>query len=74
MTDEMKIYTCDDHDYHYPVGVASVVIAPNVDEARKALDKQLFEHSLRGYEEKSYTLNEMSIDRTQALVICDGNY
>jgi hypothetical protein len=70
----MKVFTCQDHDYHYPVGVASVVIAPNVEEARKALDKQLLKRGLRGYEGKSYTLNEMNTKRTDALVMCCGDY
>ena len=70
----MIVYTCTDHDYHWPVGVASIVVAPNEEEARKLLDAELVEGGLRPYEDKSYTLIPLSVMTAQAVILLDGNY
>lgn len=68
---EKKVYVCTDHDSHWPVGVASVVIADSEEEARKLLDEQLLEHGLLSYENSKYSLKEIT---SGAHVLCDGNY
>ncbi len=42
----MKIYTCTDHDTHYPVGGSSIVTAKDKREARKLLNEKLKEQGL----------------------------
>lgn len=70
----MKIFTCIDHDGHFPVGVASVIVAKDRREARQLLDKELKAHSLRLYTEKKYKLSEVSLKIAQALILRDGDY
>ena len=67
----MKIYTCIDHAQHFPVGCASVVIASNRPQAKKLLDAELKEHGLKA---GGYTLQEIDVNRSQAIVLRDGDY
>ena len=69
-----RVWICQDHDLHWPIGGGSVVIAENVVEARKLLDKKLISHGLKPYEEKSYTFRSYSMNRKQAHIISDGDY
>lgn len=68
----LKVYVCTDHDYHYPVGCASVAIAYAEDEARAMLDEQLIAHGLKPFEHKPYTLRQISGPVAEVLV--DGDY
>lgn len=68
----MNIYTCTDHEGHYPVGVASVVVANSEDEARKLLEAELAAHGLKNQE--PFTLRRIQIERPQAFVLNDGDY
>ena len=70
----MKLYTCTDHDYHWPVGVASIVLARNVEEARNLLDEKLIEHGLKPCKEKPYTLVKLPQAKPTAMILNDGNY
>lgn len=70
----MRVFTCVDHDCHYPVGVASVVVAENEQQARELLDAQLIEHKLKPYAKDPYTLQELSLDTPKAIVLRDGDY
>lgn len=70
----LKLYTCTDHDYHYPVGVASVVLAYGEEDARQWLDKKLVAAGLSPYAKSPYTLAEVSLHEPVAVVLCDGNY
>ena len=70
----MKLFICTDHDLHWPVGCGSVVWAESYEEARDLLDAALENHGLRPYEWCPYTLEEMSMDKPRAYVVCDGNY
>jgi len=70
----MKLFTCTNHDGHWPVGVASVILANDEKEARLLLDKALVEHGLRGSSQKLYTLLEVKLDKPLAIILCDGNY
>ena len=70
----MKVFTCDDHDFFWPVGVASVIVAKDRREAKKLLDQRLKEKGLKTFEGRKYTLVEMSMDKAEAKIISDGNY
>ncbi len=70
----MKLYICTDHACHYPVGVASVVVAADVDRARELLDLALIARGLKGSEREPYTLIEMDLREEGARVLCDGEY
>ena len=70
----MKVFTCDDHDFFWPVGVASVIVAKDRREAKKLLDQRLKEKGLKTFEGRKYTLVEMSMDKAEAKIICDGDY
>lgn len=70
----MKVYVCTDHDFHWPVGVASVVIAPDIQTARRLLDNQLALDGLAIFDESPYTLQDVSLDMPQAIILCDGDY
>ena len=70
----MRVYVCTDHDHHYPVGVASVVIAETENQARDLLDVQLRAHGLQPHAEEPYTLEPLDLSQAQAVVLRDGNY
>lgn len=67
----MRVYVCTDHDGHYPVGVASVVVAHTEEEARQLLVSELENHGLRG---KGFTLRCIQTESPQAFVLHDGQY
>lgn len=67
----MNVYTSTDHDGHW-VGVASVVVASNEEEARSLLVAKLRTHGLDGA--KPFTLRRINIDQPRAFVLQDGDY
>lgn len=67
----MRLWVCTDHDCHYPVGCASIVLAENEVAARWLLDAALVEHGLKATE---YTLTEIPLDQARAVVLNDGDY
>jgi hypothetical protein len=70
----MKLFICTDHDDHWPVGVASVVVAATEGEARALLDQELVSRGLRPHDRKAYTLREVDLSSQRAIVMCDGSY
>lgn len=68
----MNIYTCTDHDGHWPVPVASVVVANSEAEARALLMAELREHGLN--EKEPFTLRQIQTESPQAFVLSDGDY
>jgi len=74
----MKLYVCTDHDFHWPTGVASVIIAKNEDEAKELLNKALVRRGLQPYDEKPYVLHEISQKKSSNYIIrwrlLGGNY
>ncbi|KKN09766.1 hypothetical protein LCGC14_1043250 [marine sediment metagenome] len=70
----MKLFTCTDHDCHYPVGVASIIVAPNEFHARLHLDCRLIEQGLKPYDEYKYSLVEIEIERPHAIILQNGDY
>lgn len=67
----MRLWVCTDHDCHWPVGCASIVLADSEDEARALLDAALIDHALKP---TPYTLTEIPTDQARAVVLNDGNY
>ena len=70
----MKLYGCTDHDGHWPVGVSSVVIAHDENEARQLLDAELAKHGLNGFDNKPYTLEKIPQTKPVAVILQDGEY
>lgn len=70
----VKVFTCIDHDLHYPVGCASVVVAEDEPSARFLLDDALVERGLKPFSRSPYTLVELNTSEQRAVVLADGNY
>ncbi len=68
----MKVWTCTDHDGHWPVGVASVVVADTEDQARELLKAEIKEHGLDHH--KPFTLRRINTSRPKAFVLQNGDY
>lgn len=69
-----RVFACTDHDGHWPVGTASVVIAGDEKGARQLLDAKLVAGGLKPFADEPYTLTEISLNEPKAYVLCDGNY
>lgn len=69
-----KVWTCTDHEGHWPVGVASVVVAHTEDEARELLIKELATHGLTRPDLYTFTLTPLDLDKDHAVVLNDGSY
>lgn len=67
----MNVYVCTDHKGHWPVGVASVVIAATEDDARALLETELVAHGLGG---GMFTLRKIQNETPQAFILMDGDY
>lgn len=67
-----RLWVCTDHHGHYPVGVASIIMANSEDEARRLLAAGLRESGLDA--DKGFTLLELNISMPFARVLHDGNY
>lgn len=68
----MNVYVCTDHDIHYPVGGASVVVAETEDEARRLLSAALTGCGLNGTD--PFTLAKLELGSARAIVLRDGEY
>lgn len=68
----LRVFTCTDHEGHWPVGVASIVVADNEASARAILGGELYKHGLT--QDKSFTLREVDLARPNAIVLMDGDY
>jgi hypothetical protein len=68
----MKVFFCTDHDGHWPVGVASIVVAPNRETAASALSTRLNAIGLDG--NKPFTLTELDTTKAQIVILRDGDY
>jgi hypothetical protein len=70
----VNVYVCTDHDGRWPVGVASVVVAGDENEARRLLDAKLTEIHLKPSNVCPYTLQQISTEGPAALVLLEGDY
>ncbi|MFD2116352.1 hypothetical protein ACFSTH_08295 [Paenibacillus yanchengensis] len=67
----MKVFTCNDHRGHYPVGAASVIIAEDEQQARLLLSDELVQN---GLDDKYFTLQEIDSSFPKATILLDGQY
>ncbi len=67
----MNVYTCTDHEGHW-VGVASVIVAPSEEIARRLLVVELQAHGLKGT--APFTLRQINIAEPRAFVLQNGDY
>ena len=70
----MKYYICSEFEGHWPVGVAAVMRADNLDAAIRKLEDEL---STRGLTQDIKPGNVVCLDDYTgelAIVMCDGNY
>jgi hypothetical protein len=67
----MRVFTCSDYAGHYPVGTASVIVAPDEPSARDLLCRALTE---RGFNDHSVSLTELDTSSPKAIVLRDGEY
>jgi hypothetical protein len=68
----MRVWTCTDHAGHWPVGAASVVVAPDEATARRLLGAALASQGLS--DEDGFTLDEIDLTTPAAIVLQDGDY
>lgn len=66
------IFTCTDHDGHYPVGVCSIVVANSETEARILLKVALHEAGLD--ENEPFTLQVIDATKPRATILLNGDY
>jgi len=67
----MRVFTCTDHDGHYPVGVASVIVAANIERAGELLDAELVK---RGLKPGGWSILSLPTEAEGAFVLNDGDY
>lgn len=69
-----KVFICVDHDTHYPIGGASIIVAANKGSARRMLNSALIQNNLKDSLGCSYTLEEIDLTKPAAYILCDGGY
>lgn len=67
----MQVFVCTDHAGHWPVGVASVVVAADEADARALLTREL---ELRGLNRRPFTLYRISTNHAGTYVLRAGEY
>ena len=66
----MRLWTCTDHETHYPVGGASIVMAETEEKACELLTERLAEQGIAG----PFNLVEQDATKPFAIVLCNGDY
>lgn len=74
MTERLRVYVCTDHDGHWPVGVASVVVAADEVQARDLLDAELRKERLEPHDREPYTLCAIDLEQPSAHILNNGDY
>lgn len=67
----MRVFTCNDHYGHYPVGASSVVVAEDEHQAFSLLKDEL---ERQGIKDDRFTLVELDITKPRATVLDNGEY
>jgi len=70
----LRLFVCTDHDGIWPVGVASVILATDEEQARILLDSELLASHLKPHDQEPYTLWEIPLDRPMARILRNGDY
>jgi hypothetical protein len=68
----MRVWTCRDHDGHWPVGTASVIVAESEEQAQDLLKAELRAQELNP--EEPFTLQELNTATPCVRVLRDGEY
>ncbi|MGO1160432.1 hypothetical protein ACTOV4_00570 [Brucella sp. C7-11G] len=68
----MNVYVCTDHDSHWPVGVATVIVAKSLDAAADLLQEALKADGLNPA--KPFTLEHLDTTIPTARILCNGEY
>ena len=74
MDKKLKLFTCLDHDTHWPIGGASIIIAEDKRQARRLLDEALDQKDLKTFQQDPYTLKQVRMDKAIAIILRDGEY
>lgn len=74
MSEWLRVYVCTDHDGHWPVGVASVVVAADEAQARDLLDAALSKDGLNPHDREPYTLDAIDLEQPSAHILNNGDY
>lgn len=67
----MRLFACTDHPGFWPVGVASIVVA---EDEQQATDLLLAALEARRLRVASFTLTEIDLTTPSAIILCDGDY
>lgn len=67
----MRVFVCTNFVGHYPVGVSAVILADDVDQAKRFLLNEL---ELAGLKQDGDDLEFEEIDTEGAYILDDGNY
>jgi hypothetical protein len=68
----LNVYTCTDHSGHWPVGVASIVVAETEMDAKCLLVTELASHGIK--QDEDFTLVKPDTSCARAIVLRDGDY
>lgn len=66
-----NIYICTDHDAFWPVGVCSVVVSTDEEQAKQLLSDALANKGLSNFE---FSLQQLDISSPHAKILLDGSY
>jgi hypothetical protein len=69
----MRVWSCNDHDRHYPVPAASVIVAETQEQARALLVEALKKCGVHQRQD-DFTLVEIDTAKSAAHVLADGDY
>lgn len=69
----MRIWCCTDHETHWPVGGASIVVAETEADARRLLTEALAREGLKQLPDEM-TLREIDTSTAHAVVLANGDY
>lgn len=72
----MKLFYSTDHQGHWPVGVASIVVAESEGDARRILTDALAAEGLRSNSSRDdgFSLVEVDLSKSQAIILNNGDY
>ncbi len=71
---EVKVFTCNYFNGHWPVGVAAVVVAASAQDAKSKLEDELFLSGLGVQKIEIENIKLLKTDKAKAIILADGNY
>lgn len=70
--DSLMVFTCTDHDTLHPLSPSSIIVAHNVEEAKRLLDRKLLAVKCKPYSGSKYTLKAVDMRKPQAIILNMG--